>query len=74
MIVLIMIQMAKYWKRIGMNRNEEPNGCPMCKSFNTNVFEPFIDETMSQSVECHDCGKAWYEVYEFKYWEIIKDE
>ncbi len=57
-----------------MNRSKEPNGCPLCKSFNTNVFEPFIDETMSQSVECYDCGQSWYEVYEFKYWETIKHE
>lgn len=54
------------------NFGDDYNGsrCPYCQSGNIMAVEQVQCDGPegTQAVECHDCGKLWYDLWELKGW------
>lgn len=64
-----------------MKSNEEyvfvgGNSCPFCVSINIESTEsPQCDSRgeLTQMIECHDCGRAWTDIYALKGYKEVKE-
>jgi len=50
--------------------------CPFCESTNINAFDEYDGECDGawRSIECHDCGNAWRDLYTLSGFEQIEGE
>lgn len=50
----------------------KPNNCPSCNSneISSQIAENY-DNQIQQIVECNNCDRKWYDIYELTSYELI---